>query len=56
MVNHWFTSIIIIIIHRHDMGTWTKEDGIIVDGKKKEPLAKLANPENRKGPSFLNIM
>lgn len=37
------------------MGTWTREDGVLEEDKKK-PLAKGANPANRKGPSILNIM
>ncbi|KAI1301515.1 hypothetical protein HDE_02952 [Halotydeus destructor] len=35
--------------------TWTKEDGIIIEGKK-QPLAKGADPSHRKGPRILNII
>ncbi|XP_054159537.1 uncharacterized protein LOC128957750 [Oppia nitens] len=36
-------------------GTSTTEDGIFLDYKKK-PVAKGANPENRKGPNFFNLL
>ncbi|XP_074594216.1 uncharacterized protein LOC141849682 [Brevipalpus obovatus] len=40
----------------HNMGTCTREDGVLIDQIKKRPLAKGPNTDNRKGPNILNAI
>ncbi|RWS23987.1 hypothetical protein B4U80_08457, partial [Leptotrombidium deliense] len=42
-------------IKQDNVGTWTVEDGIIIEEKKK-PLAKGSNPALRKGANILNLI